>query len=91
LVNPYKDVPFDENSFIRTFSESLDDEELIWHRDKKDREIRVLKGTGWFLQYDNQLPIEMIVGESYFIKAETYHRVIKRQNNLVLEIKEKGV
>lgn len=92
MVNPYKDHSFDENDaghFIRTFEESIDDEELIWHRDKRDREIRVMGGEDWMLQIDNELPVKLNIGESYFIKAETFHRIIKGKNQLVLEIKEK--
>ena len=87
-MNPYKDALL-ENRFIRTFSENVNEEELIWHRDRKDREIKVMDGMGWFLQYDNQLPIPMKIGETYFIKAETYHRILRGKNNLILEIKEK--
>jgi hypothetical protein len=89
LVNPYKDVFLAEDHFIRTFEESTEHDELIWHRDKNDREIRVIKGEGWQLQMDNELPKEMLVNETYYIKAETYHRVIKGKNDLVLEIREK--
>lgn len=91
MVNPYKDVTLGENHFVRTFSNETETEELIWHRDKSDREIRVIGGDSWQLQIDNELPVDLKIGESYFIKAETYHRVIKGKNDLVLEIKEKGV
>lgn len=91
MVNPYKDVSLCEHHFFRTFEKDTEDDELIWHRDKRDREIRVVTGDGWLLQMDNELPIEMMIGKSYFIKAETYHRIIKGNNDLVLEIKEKGV
>ena len=48
-----------------------------------------MDGIGWFLQYDNQLPIQMIIGKTYYIKAEEYHRILRGKNNLILEIKEK--
>jgi len=88
-VKPYNDIFPLENTFIRTFSENVNEEELIWHRDKKNREIKVMDGIGWFLQYDNQLPIQMIIGKTYYIKAEEYHRILRGKNNLILEIKEK--
>jgi len=61
---------------------------LIWHRDKKNRTIKVLAGNGWLLQHDNKLPEEMKMGEYYNIEAEKYHRLIKGNGNLILEIKE---
>jgi len=46
-------------------------------------------GTGWLLQFDNELPIELVEGEIYTIKKETYHRLIKGDDNLLIEIYEK--
>lgn len=88
-MNPYDDKRVDDKKFIRVFEENVDSEELIWHRDKKDRVVRVLEGNSWKLQYDNQLPFEMVENEEYFIEAYQYHRIIKGRNNLVLEILEK--
>lgn len=89
MVNPYEDIVFEEGYFLRTFDSNVEHDELIWHRDKYDREIRVMQGEGWQLQMDNELPIEMKKNKSYYIKAETYHRVIKGNNDLVLEIRER--
>lgn len=88
-MNPYDDKRVDDKKFIRVFEENVDSEELIWHRDKKDRVVRVLEGNSWKLQYDNQLPFEMLENEEYFIEAYQYHRIIKGRKNLVLEILEK--
>ena len=89
-MNPYKDATISDGHFIRNFDvEKIKEEELIWHRDKKDREIMVISGEGWRIQYDNQLPIELKQTERYFIKAEEYHRILKGRTDLVLEIKEK--
>ena len=35
---------------------------------------------------DNELPKDLIMGESHFIPKEKYHRVIKGQGELVIEI-----
>ena len=40
------------------------------------------------LQFDNDLPKKLIIGESVIIPKETYHRVIKGGSNLVVEIQE---
>jgi hypothetical protein len=85
--NPYSDKQSD-GSFVRVFDEAIDPMKLIWHRDKKDRNIHVLEGNKWLLQYDNTLPIILKKNEKYFIQAETYHRIIKGNGNLILKIVE---
>jgi hypothetical protein len=87
IGNPYSDNQSD-NGFIRVFDEFVDPMELIWHRDKKDRSVHVLEGKGWLLQYDDALPIILEKNKVYFIKAETYHRIIKGTGNLTLKIVE---
>ena len=88
MVNPYIQV-VEDDYMIREFSESVDPMELVWHRDKEDREVTVIEGEGWKLQMDNDLPREMTVGETYRIPAMEYHRIIKGKDNLLLQIKEK--
>ena len=85
--NPYNDIHF-KNYFLREFDSSVDESELIWHRDKRDRLLRVKGGTGWHLQFDNELPIELVEDKLYIIKRETYHRLIKGDDSLILEIYE---
>ena len=46
MVNPYIDKYID-NKLVRYFSEDVDDNELIWHRDKKTRDVEVVSGDGW--------------------------------------------
>ena len=87
MVNPYIDKYID-NEIVRYFSESVDDEELIWHRDKKTRDIEVVSGDGWQLQMDNELPEDLKKGKIYRIPKMEYHRVIKGTSQLVLKIKE---
>lgn len=89
MVKPYIDKFQDDGSKVRTFSENLDSDELIWHRDKKDREITVLSGLGWKLQLENQLPKELEIGRLYHIPKEEYHRVIKGTKDLKIKIWEK--
>ena len=89
MVDPYEDLILEDGAFIRTFAEELDEEELIWHRDKKDREIAVLSGNGWQLQMDNKLPEELRTGKLYYINKMEYHRLIKGNGTLKLKIWEK--
>ena len=83
--NPYSQRR-ENNLIVRTFSQDIDEDELVWHRDKKDREIRVLEETDWMFQFDNELP--QIIKDVIFIPKNTYHRVIKGTNNLNITISE---
>jgi len=74
--------------FTRVFKQNIEDKQLIWHKDRKDRTVKVIYGTGWKLQYDNELPTELEVGQNYCIKKEQFHRLHKGNGELKLEIKE---
>ena len=86
------DFPFQEKIedgyHIRTFSESVKDSELVWHRDKKDREVTVLESDGWMFQMDNELPIVLNEGDVIEIPKNTYHRIMRGNGNLKITIKE---
>ena len=73
---------------IREFSKDVNSSELVWHRDRYDREVKVVVGKGWQLQLENKLPQTLKPGLTYHIPARTYHRVIKGTTKLVVEIKE---
>ena len=90
MVEPYVDRFEEDGSRIRTFSSDIDSDELIWHRDKKDREITILSGVGWKLQMEDKLPKELELGKLYDIPKEEYHRIIKGKDNLVIRIWENG-
>ena len=47
--------------FTRLIPEHSDDTELKWHRDTYDRYITIKSGLNWYLQFDNQLPIEPLM------------------------------
>ena len=51
MVNPYCD-----NNNVRTFSEEVDELDLIWHRDREDRIVEIVGKTDWKIQLENQLP-----------------------------------
>lgn len=76
------------NKIIRTFSSEVQDEELKWHYDLKDRVVKVLEGEDWKLQMDDELPEKLTPLKEYFIPKGVYHRVIKGENNLIIEITE---
>tara|TARA_B100000035_G_scaffold278701_1_gene257835 strand:- start:1316 stop:1594 length:279 start_codon:yes stop_codon:yes gene_type:complete len=87
---PFVDIRdvFDKSKFTRTFKKNVKLDELVWHRDRKDREFMVMEGVGWKLQMDNELPSELEVGRVYNIQKGKYHRLMKGNSDLKLEIRE---
>ena len=86
--NPYTQKQLTDESFLREFSESVESEELVWHRDRCDRVVKVIEGTGWKFQLDNKLPQKIKAGDTFTIPAKTYHRIHKGTSKLVVEIIE---
>ena len=72
----------------RVFDKEVSIEELIWHRDKLDRKIKVVSGVNWKLQMDNELPEVLKVGNEYNIPKMVYHRLHKGEGRLIIDIKE---
>lgn len=87
MATPYSETFFDEK-IVRKFSFDLDSEELVWHRDKYDRIVKVLDGKDWQFQMEDELPIYLKKGQFFLVPKETYHRIIKGVDDLVIEIKE---
>jgi len=77
-----------EGCKIRTFEETVQDQELIWHKDENERIVEVLESKGWQFQFDNELPIGLQRGTIITIPKEKIHRVIKGSGKLVIKIKE---
>jgi hypothetical protein len=89
--NKYKGLPFEQKEQngknIRTFSNTLNEEELKWHFDEENRIIKPLNETDWSFQMDNQLPIKLQKGKKVLIPEGKYHRLIKGNGDLTLEVK----
>ena len=88
MQEKYYDVNLTANKKYRLFKEEVDAEELMWHQDEWDREILVLDGKNWKIQFDNELPIVLEVGKVIDIQNHKYHRIIKGNGNLVIRIIE---
>ena len=86
-MNPYKEV-IESNVIVRIFSEDVESEELVWHRDKNDRVVEVIQSNGWKFQMDNELPKTLESGNVVEIPKETFNRVIKGEGDLIIKIKE---
>lgn len=86
------DFPFDQEilngKIVRTFLPDVDSEELKWHQDLKDRKVTIIESGGWKFQMENELPINLIDAKQLFIPKFVWHRVIKGESKLVVEIEE---
>jgi hypothetical protein len=88
MVNslPFREEKNQNGKYIRTFSESIPDSQLLWHWDEEDRIISPLDETDWKFQFDNMLP-QKIEGEIKIPKG-TWHRLIKGTGDLILQVEK---
>ena len=77
-----------EGKLLRTFSPDIDSEELKWHQDIRDRKVRIIEDGGWSFQTENNLPEKLTIAKEIFIPKLLWHRVIKGNKKLVVEIEE---
>jgi len=91
-IEDEEDLPFDEieegGIKKRRFRGDINEGELKWHFDKRDRKVKIVKSNGWQIQMDNKLPITLKEGEIVKIPKGIYHRVIKGSGDLIVKIKE---
>jgi quercetin dioxygenase-like cupin family protein len=88
---PYIQKNSSVSSYTRTFYANTSDQELVWHRDANDRDIKVLAGEGWSIQFENKLPIKLSAGSKVFIPKNSWHRLVKtagKMKDLLIEINE---
>lgn len=93
MTKPYTEEVFEQHGtgrpyIIRRFELDVEDDELVWHRDTMNRKVHVLSGTGWKIQFDDELPKELEVGGEYFVLKEKYHRLLKGNDPLVVRIEQ---
>lgn len=88
--NTLKDRPYYEvrtfDLIYRKFTQDIDEEELVWHRDRNDRQVQVLSNTDWEFQLEDSIPQKL--QDTIFIPKNTYHRLIKGTGDLDLGILE---
>tara|TARA_A200000159_G_scaffold164736_1_gene195842 strand:- start:513 stop:1442 length:930 start_codon:yes stop_codon:yes gene_type:complete len=85
---PFKQKTIAKNILLREFNSDTHQDELIWHRDKNDRIVEVVSGSGWKFQRDNSLPVLLQEGDRFKIPAEQYHRLLRGKTNLLVKIYE---
>ena len=76
--------PYIEEGEVRTFTQNISEEELVWHKDREDRIVEVLESTDWQFQFDNNIPQQL--NSRLFIPKETYHRLIKGTGDLKIKV-----
>ena len=82
-MQPYKD-----SSNIRSFSKNVKKLELVWHKDDEDRDIEILEGKGWQMQFDDELPFDLVKGDHIFITKGRIQRILKGTTDLKIRINE---
>lgn len=86
-MNPYHQI-INNGKLLRTFAPDVDSEELKWHQDLKDRKVTIIESGGWSFQTDDSLPNKLRDAEQILIPKFVWHRVIKGEGKLVVEIEE---
>jgi hypothetical protein len=85
METPYQELrTFD--TILRKFKEDINEDELVWHRDRRDRKVEILNNTNWMVQLEDEIPQQL--KETIFIPKNTYHRLIKGTGDLDLRILE---
>jgi len=81
---PFTETSLGNNQYIRKFD--VDPNHIVeeWHVDREDRIVEVIENIDWQFQLDNQLPV--LLEKTIFIPKETYHRIIKGNNKLIVKI-----
>jgi hypothetical protein len=87
-MNPYRENIAENGAKRRSFSKELHEAELVWHRDREDRLVYPTHDTDWMFQFENELPRYMSPDEAIFIPKNTFHRVIKGNGDLQVDIFE---
>lgn len=86
------DFPFEqiekEGKIVRTFSPDVEEDELKWHQDLNDRKVTIIESNGWSFQMENELPTKLENAKQIFIPKFAWHRVLKGDGNLIVEIEE---
>ena len=86
------DFPFQQENIDgkirRTFSPDVDSDELKWHQDLNDRKVTVIESGGWSFQMEDDLPNKLSTSEQFYIPKLVWHRVIKGEGTLIVEIQE---
>ena len=62
--------------------------ELFHHTDPFDQVIEVIESDGWFLQYNEEVPILLNPGRKFYIQQYSWHRIIKGFGPLIIRVEK---
>ena len=88
MDHPFLERKLTDGRVVRMLSESTDDAELGWHRDREDRVVEVIAANGWSFQRDDEFPVLMQEGDVIGIPALEWHRVIRGSGPLVVAVEK---
>lgn len=86
---PYKQIR-KKGFIIREFHHKTNPADFVWHKDRLNRKVKILNGSGWQMQFENALPFELVEGHNYYVPSMTWHRIIPGINTLKIEIYEEN-
>jgi len=88
-MKPFMDTNLSSHGWDRVFDISTSTpDEYVWHRDVNDRMIKVLDGSGWKFQFDNELPFDINKYDEFFVPKMVFHRIIPGKTSLRIRIYE---
>ena len=87
MEHPFQQIE-KEGKLVRTFSPDVDSDELKWHQDLMDRKVTIIESGGWSFQMEDNLPNKLSNDEQILIPKFVWHRVIRCDEQLVVEIEE---
>ncbi len=73
---PYSQAIESDGCIHRVFAAGVDDVELKWHRDDRDRVVTFVTGDGWSIQLEGGLPQAARPGLIVSIPCMKWHRLI---------------
>jgi len=68
----------------RYFSKEVNQEDLVWHRDREDRLVISVEPTDWLIQLEGELPTSL--NSIIKIDKSRWHRLIKGSGDLNIKI-----
>ena len=89
---PFEEIKITENKVIRIFdAHNTTNSELVWHKDREDREVYIEQSKDWHLQLENEVPVKLKAGQTHIIPAYTWHRLLMGKDKLIVEISKTPV
>lgn len=85
-MKPFTQQHISSTTFLRTFDDQVNESELTWHFDQRDRVVSVIENKNWKIQFDNCLP--MLLEGVVHIPKNRYHRLLRGEGQLKVLISE---